>query len=314
VVIPIKTQTFNPQDITLRDDAAHIKQRFSGIETWYYDGFFNEKYSIVALINILTLGKTGVIRTGLFIYKDAKLVQSLRQKHPYKKLYASEETPDIRIDGKQLLLGEVNTNGVWQYQIKMGNENLSVDIKLEKKSKGWMGKTTLGSWLAIPYFNITGTLRIKGEAIALKGRGYHDHNVYSILAPFKTKGYHFGNINLKDSVITWGRVIKNRKQIQTLSILTSEKKFISFRPEEIHFVLEKKRKEQRKNIPDVFSLKIQSNDINLDVAVETKALDHIKMPTLNYWRYHTKNKGLLKTITGTEEIDSVEIAEMLRFF
>ncbi|MCK4332969.1 MAG: hypothetical protein KAV40_05255 [Thermoplasmatales archaeon] len=47
MVITIGSRIFTPQDIVLRDDALHRKGSFGRVETWYYNGIFDNNYSTI---------------------------------------------------------------------------------------------------------------------------------------------------------------------------------------------------------------------------------------------------------------------------
>ena len=158
-MIAINSKTFIPKDVTLQDDALHKKKNFGHVETWYYDAMFNNNYSMVTLVNVIHLGRLSKVLTGLFLYKDNKLVKSLRKKTSYKHFYGSEEKPQLVIDEKQILHGEIDDDTKkWIFQISMGDERLGVDLEFIKTTIPWKGKTFLGDWLVIPRFNVQGAI------------------------------------------------------------------------------------------------------------------------------------------------------------
>jgi hypothetical protein len=107
-VISIASKTFILQDITVQDGAFHKKKNFGHVETWYYDAMLDNNYSIVALVNVIHLGLLSRVLTGLFIYKDNKLIKSLRKKTSYRHFHGSEEKPQLMINEKQILNGQIN--------------------------------------------------------------------------------------------------------------------------------------------------------------------------------------------------------------
>ena len=146
---------FHPEDIAISDDAWQKKTNFYHIETWYFDGIFENSYSIVALVNVLTLGKSGIIQTGCYIYKDTNLVFIKRERPPYRKLVGLDNRPLIRINDRDIINGKINDNtNVWIYNISMGDSNGGFDLNLRKTFKPWKGKHRLGNWLVIPHFDM----------------------------------------------------------------------------------------------------------------------------------------------------------------
>ena len=82
----IKKENFKPTDIILKDDASHLKKGFGKIETWYHDAIFENNYSMVSLVNILNIGKIGIVLTGLYVYKNSKPVHIIRKRYPLSNL------------------------------------------------------------------------------------------------------------------------------------------------------------------------------------------------------------------------------------
>jgi hypothetical protein len=308
------TQLFTPGDIVPQDDAMHQKQRFSQIETWYFDALLNKGYSIVFLISVLTVGRWGLVQTGLHLYKDTHVVQSLRQRHPFKQLYGSEETLDISIGDHQVLQGSYDHEEQWVYHITMGSDDAGVDLQFVKRVPGWKGKTCLGSWLVIPHFRVTGTLKIEGKHHSVSGRGYHDHNMYPVYAPFVTRGYHFGNIIGDTAVITWARVLKSRSNEEIIVMVTREDEYVKIDPLQVSFTVEQELQDHGKRIPEVCSLNVAADQVHAAVRLAALNIHHIKMPTLNYWRYHLHCTGSVNIGAHEQQVDTVEIAEILKFF
>ena len=106
-MILIKKLGFNPKSVVLKDDAAHEANVFGSVETWYYDAVFDNNYSIVCLVNAIQLFRTGLILTGLFIYKDAELIKSIRNRASLKKFRVSKERPYILTDNKEIINGKI---------------------------------------------------------------------------------------------------------------------------------------------------------------------------------------------------------------
>ncbi len=311
----VKNKEFQPEDITIRDDAWQKKTNFYHIETWYFDGIFNNNYSIVALVNVFTLGNYGFIQTGCYIYKDTNLVFIKRERPPYRKLYGSDKKPLIRINNRDIINGEVEEKTKnWIYHISMGDNNGGFDLQLKRTMKPWKGKHQLGNWLVIPHFDVNGVIHINGKDIDVVGHGYHDHNAYPIFAPAFSKGYHFGKIPIDSLNITWARVMKRFKGEEKLLVLNKNDKFIKINPKDIIFKIEKQFKDGGKLIPDISSIVVENDILKLNVKMETINLDRIHLPTLKYWRYHLRYTGDIKVESMSKKINQVDIAEFLRFF
>jgi hypothetical protein len=305
---------FTPHDISLRDDALHRMKGFH-IETFYYDAVFDNHFSIVSLVNVFTMGCYGVVLTGMFVYKDSKLVKSKRDKSLYQHLTGSEHYSHITLHNKDIirLINDTDTTP-WFYAISMGDVHEGFSLRFLQKTSAWKGKTTLGQWLVLPRFDVQGDLYLDGKTIPVQGRGYHDHNIYSFFSPLKMVGYHFGKIVADSLVITWANVMKSRGNEEHIVVINKEQKYIHIPPEAIHFTVEKQVKEHGKLIPKRFYLTVDTDDITLNVRMELLNVHYIHMPMLNYWRYHLSNIGEIQIDGISQKIDTTEISELLRFF
>ena len=307
---------FKPTNISNKDDAIHLKDNFSHVETWYFDGYFKDNYSMVVLVNVLHINGLGLVLTGLFLYKDGKSVSTIRQRFPLKAFSGSNEDPIIKIDNKTIICftGLDKKTGYWSYNISMGDNRNGVDLCFVQKSKSWKGKTLLGNWLVVPLFNVIGSLFVDGKKVEVKGIGYHDHNVYPLYAPLFIKGYHFGKIPFDDLNITWANVMSRKGINQPIVVINKNDSYISIDPDNIRFSVEKVIKRDRKLIPEIFTIKVEDDNINLSVKSVMNSVQNIHLPALNYWRYHIHYHGEITIDSKTTNLDLIDISELLTFF
>jgi hypothetical protein len=310
-----KNIQFQPKDITISDDAWQKKTNFFHIETWYYDGIFTNNYSVVALVNVLTAGNYGFIQTGCYIYKDTNLVFIKRERPPYRKLYGPSNRPLIRIKNRDIISGKIDekTND-WIYDISMGDNTGGFDLNLTKTFKPFKGKHQLGNWLVIPHFKINGVIHLDGKDIDVVGHGYHDHNAYLIFAPFLSRGYHFGKVPIDMFNVTWARIWKRFGGEEKLLVLNKNDKYISINPKDINFTIEKQIKDHGKIIPYNYSINVNNDILKLKLKIETLNLDYLRLPTINYWRYHIKCTGEIEVDSKLRKINHIDMSELLRFF
>jgi hypothetical protein len=310
----IKLFDFKPINITLRDDACHLKERFQGIETWYYDAKFNYDYNIVFLINIIHIGRFGFVFTGLFLYKESKPIKIIRKRYRLSDFIGNEDKCLIKIRGEEILKTYINDKKDWITRIHTDVDDVKIDLNFIKKSKGFKGDTYLGKWLAIPKMEVQGSIKIKDKIIELKGSGYHDHNIYPIYAPFKTKGYYFGKLEIDDNHITWARVIKNRDKEQLLAILSKDGEYYNIPNKSIKYEIVKQIKDHKKLMPTTCSLNINSDIIKLKLNIESINYHYIGILIAHYWRYHVRYTGEVEINSKIKKIDKFEITEYLKFF
>jgi hypothetical protein len=308
----IKFQPFNISNV---DDATHLKENFSHVETWYFDGYFEDEYSMVVLINVLHINGIGFVLTGLFLYKDTKPIKIIRQRYPLNAFFGSTENPIIKIDDKTIInyLGSDKKTGYWSYNISMGDTIDGVDLLFVQKNRSWKGKTLLGDWLVVPLFDVTGSMFVDGKKLDVTGVGYHDHNIYPLYTPFFIKGYHFGKIPLGKFNITWANVMSRKGIDQPIVVINKDDTYISVDPCNIKLTVEKEIENNRKKIPEVFNIYVNTDDIYLSVKSQMKNIHNIHIPSLNYWRYHIHYSGKLSIDSETTNIDLIDISELLKF-
>jgi hypothetical protein len=311
----IRSNNFKPRDITLNDDACHLKEGLGRVETWYYDAIFKNNYSIVSLINIVHIGRFGLILTGLFIYKDTKPIHIIRNRYPLSDFKCNEVEPLIKIRYKELLKGYITNENEWITTLFRDENNVKIELDFIKKSKGFKGKTYLGKWLVIPKMEVNGSIYIKDKKIDVNGSGYHDHNIYPIYAPFRNKGYYFGKLDIdNNNHLTWARVIKNRKNEQLLAILSKEEEYLNIPQKSINYKIIKQVKDHKKIMPTACKLHINNDIIKLKLKIETINYHYIGILAANYWRYHVRYTGDIEIESIKKKIDTVEITEYLKFF
>jgi hypothetical protein len=305
---------FTPGDISLRDDALHQVRGFH-IETFYYDAVLENHFSVVSLVNVFKTGFYGLVLTGMFIYKDAKLVHCKRDKILYQYLSGSEQYPHVTIKGKDIIRLQNNQeNAPLFYAISMGDMHDGFSLRSLQKTPAWKGTTSLGEWLVLPHFEVKGDLHLNGETIPVQGKGYHDHNIYSFISPLKIKGYHFGKIIGNDATITWARLMKRDQNEQLLVVLNKDGFYQNIPSSALRFTLENQKHSSGKCIPDAFRLQADHEDMSLDVTMKTVDSHLISMPFLRYWRAHVQVNGTLELGSKKKEINEVEITELLYFF
>lgn len=305
---------FIPEDIIFKDDARHRTGFFSNVETWYYDGVFENGYSIVSLVNVIHIGRVGAVLSGIFIYKNGELIKEIRQRYPLRQFYGSEETLLLKINDKEIVKGTVAADGSWNYNIERGDAENGFSLHYTKKMKPFKGRTYLGSWLVIPRFTIKGTLYIDGKEIAVSGEGYHDHNMYPVKSPFVNKGYFFGKIALNDATLVWAQIKKSKKNHEYLVMFAEKESFRSIQPNNIHFSVLEERKDHRKRMPYHCRLVVDDQDLQVDVEFSPVTFHHIGILAANYWRYHVHYKGNITKKKESLVVDTVDIAEYLKFF
>ncbi len=305
---------FTPESMVFQDDARHRAGFFSNVETWYYDAVFENGYSIVSLLNVIHIGRIGTVLSGIFIFRDGELIESIRKRYPLRKFYGSEKTPFLKINNQEVLNGRIENEKQWKYRIYRGDTKVGFDLEFIKTMASFKGRTYLGNWMVIPGFSVTGTLFLHGRKIPVKGEGYHDHNFYPIKTPFVTKGYFFGKIHLPQASVIWARVIKNKKNIETLVMLAQKDGYRSIHPKYMHFLINEEQKDHWKKMPYSCQIVIDDPQFQMDVSFQPKTYHYIGILAAHYWRYHEHYTGSYILNNMKEKIDIIDVAEYLKFF
>ena len=196
----------------------------------------------------------------------------------------------------------------------MGDTTWGVDLQFTKTLCPYKGRTYLGRWLVIPRFIVKGSIYHEGTQISCSGHGYHDHNLYPITAPFTTKGYHFGKIPFGQNSFTWAHVLKSKTKTQPILIISTKDKYFSIDVNDITYTTLKHSTEHNKTIPVDWNINVEAPDIHLDVTLESLHRHYVSVPSVHYWRYHTKNTGHITMNSHNFPINNIEISEYLKFF
>jgi len=304
------------QDITLEDDAFHKTNRFFHIETWYFDAVFTNNYSMAVIVSVVQKGNFGYVLTGLYIYEDTELICHPRTLHALKQLSASEEKLDIKISDETIMRCDIDDDtGSWTYHVSEDFDDVSVNLNFVNMTDGWKTNITGGWWLVSPRLNVTGYMIFEGKNISVSGEGYHDHNWFYISTPLMQKGWHFGNLAGESLGITWANIVKNRFNTESIVVLNQKHEDpIALDLNDAKFTVTEYMWDHGAKIPKKFSLEIKNNRLHVAVDIEALSTNHVKMPLLNYWRYHLRIVGTITLDSVTEYIDNIGISEFMRFF
>jgi len=313
-VITIEPQRFNPTPILLQDDAAHKPRIFGNIETWYYDAIFDNNYSMACVVNVIHFLKTGLILSGVFIYKDTHLLKWVRIRTPMKHFHSSQERLHLGLQDKTIIDTEtIRSPKEWTYHVVLGDEKNNVDLRFLKKIEGWKGNHFLGDWLVAPLLEVTGDLTVDATKISVSGSGYHDHNNYPLFAPFFGKGANFGKIIAGPIIVVWAQVIRRNKHVDNILVINTDDTVLSVPSNDIQVLVKDSMKDHGTVVPTKYRLRVQKQDIDIDVDIQSLDHHYLTIPTVKYWRHHAKNTGKIRVGSYAENVDSISIIDQLTF-
>ncbi|MBC7128105.1 MAG: hypothetical protein H5T45_00020 [Thermoplasmatales archaeon] len=287
----------NIYEIELRDDAFHSSLPFH-IETWYFEAIF-ENYSIVFMITILPdifamIGEHFYFN-GEKIYEERKI---------YKSFFISDEYPLLIVDSKTIMQGYIGSGGEICYNISYIGNNFGINFHFENKTKGW--KTGLPDfWLSLPNMRVEGEIFINNSLEHVKGKGYHDHNIFYLKSIF-SNGYFDGKLIEENFSIVWGKIIGKEDFI----IFSNESFFLI---DNISISMDEYIFDHGRIIPTSFYIYGKNSNVEISLNFKTKSIHYIKLPFINYWRYHVAVTGKVFIDGFEKEINSFEIMEYMKF-
>lgn len=312
--------TYEPQDINLEDAAFHKSSgRYHG-EWWYFEGIFDNGYSVVLRIITLSKGCRGRCSLGINIYNDTELEFCLNEDVSIKDVEASEDFPLITVSGERIMrldMQRYNTTGEWMYYVSLEIDGQSVQLQFLGKTKGYKGEILRG-WYGpvLPKATVNGTLLLNGETISVNGSGYHEHG-WSITIPIWEWGWYWGKIESDSFSVPWAKMMKTpwRKQTQYAVLNQNQLDYITINPENIKIKVTKYRFDHWRMIPTKFILNMTDpeNSIYINATMETINIHHTGKRLIHYWRYHVLVNGQITCGSTTEIIkDKVQIIEFMR--
>lgn len=187
-LIPAVSDEFLQRDglsteIALWEDALRTDLSRGTFEWWYFDAHFEDGSTAVIVFSTRPLlERKGSLKPNLqFTITDAQGTKYARfpvfAPHEFQ---ASRERPEVYL-ASHWLRGNLH-----RYEVHVDLGDLAADLTFEGVVPPWRpgaGKVYFGdfghyfAWLpAIPFGQVTGTLRYAGRTHAVRGAGYHDHN------------------------------------------------------------------------------------------------------------------------------------------
>ncbi len=308
--------SFEPEDIELKDDAFHksLKPYFS--EWWYFDADLEQGKSIQISFIVLSILNRGLILTRCNFYEDGELLINERKINFLSSFYASEEIPLIKINNKEVMKGHIDVSTKdWVYDLNLSFEKISLNLRFVGESKGWKGKTSVSDWgVILPYAKVLGAIKIDDSNIDVIGSGYHDHNWDMHLKAGLNFGWYWGNINSNSYTITWADILTTRVTQEPLIVLNQKDgSYKNINEKNIRFSTESFSLRNGHVIPNSFSIYAQQENIDIHIDMKVEDVHYIKFLGMDYWRYHLQCTGYVKVGSNIEQINDIHIAEFLKF-
>jgi hypothetical protein len=315
-----------------KDDTFHGNINLLDIEWWYFDAVFDNGYSVHIGIRTYHIRRFGIVQSRINVYKDGEVAIEVMKTNLLRDCYILNDRPCIQIENKTVVNFDYNyyvKTGNWKYKITMTIDTHAVDLIFIGTSEGWKIETSETCWtVPLPKAVVTGTITVNSKKIPVNGVGYHDHNWnYSPVTAMNNLGWFWGRITGNTLNITWAKTMQSAKKGDLIAIINQDNKnennkkdFYSISPKTIDFRFSDFIKNHRKWIPSEFKLFINNSisnstiSIKTDIHLKTLFVQHTKIFTIHYWRYHVITNGTISLASKTEKLkDKPQIIEFLSF-
>jgi len=311
-----KTSSFNPVDIELKDDAFHGSNSLNFAEWWYFDAMLDKNYSAQMTIYVFGVFTKKYIISEANIYKNGINVLSRQKYFIFNELDLSKETPNIKIDGQQLMKGYIDEiTGLWIYDVKLNFTDASLDLQFIGKSKGWKGILSIGGWACIlPKAEVKGKIRLNDIEYNVEGEGYHDHNWDMTLFDLLHFGWYWGKVNSDNMTIIWFMILNTRFISDNLCVISKDDgEYVNIDSEDIDFNAKNYDFDYIWLIPKSFILRVDTKNIYFSILMNTETIDSDFKVNGHYWRYHINYSGNIIINDDMEFISGIQIVEFMRF-
>ena len=305
---------FDPEDITLEDNAYNITDYFS-LQWWYIDAVFDNNYSIH--IGIMTIGSKGISGFFLFqinVYKEGELLEKKFKFVPERFVDTSQSEPLIKLLGKDILRGYIDDEDRMALDVSLEIKGLKADLKFTSLTKGWKGFTGYGMWSCpIPKAEVQGNITVKGDIITVNGTGYQEHgwDVRHL-----HRNWYWGKFFSDSNSVIFSQNMKNRWQedIFLVVVNSGEENYTSIARENITFNHMDFKFNHGRLIPLKSIFQIDEKDIHIDVVFNVQSIHFSSIVLLNYWRFHIRVTGTISVNGIVEEVDDeFQIMEILHY-
>ena len=290
-------------EMSLEDDAFHSELPLH-IETWYFEALFQNNESMVFMITVMKGREHGIMMTGVHLYKNGKIIYEGRK--IFTSFFISDEIPFISTENETLMEGYIMKNHLC-YNISYSS-SFSFSLKFINTTMGW--KATDEKWIAVPNMIVDGFISFNGNESKVRGKGYHDHNIFFLFSPFIKRGYMDGRVMMENVSIVWAKLMSNIFLQQNFVIVSTssfqliENADIECRDYEIN---------NGRPIPTTFLIRASEGNVSLNITLHTSAIHFIRLPLLHYWRYHVHATGEIRMEGERKRVDTYDMMEYMLF-
>ena len=156
---------YYPTNITPQNASYHPSYNKLSLEWWYFEGIFDNGYTAIVNIILLSRNNIGICIAHLNIFhvnnSDASFAQ--RTYYPLSQFHGSTNYPDISIKENKIIdfnEAEYNFSKKWIYNLTFELNENAVDLEFLGVSDGWEGNVIGGFYgPVLPIADVKGTIK-----------------------------------------------------------------------------------------------------------------------------------------------------------
>ena len=302
---------YDPQEITLQDNAYNITDYFS-LQWWYIDAVFDSNYSVhIGVMSIGAKGRLGFFLFQINLYLNGTLVEKQFQFIPVHQLDLSPDQLLIQCSNKTLLKGYLTNEETMALDVDIDINGLQVNLTFTGLTKGWKGFTGLGMWgCPLPKAEVRGTITMQGEPLNVSGTGYQEHG-WDVRRLHRS--WYWGKFFSDSTSVVFSQNMKNRwtEDIFVVVINSGEENYSSIAREHIVFDHVEYEFIHGRFIPARSVFQVNEGDIMVNVTFEVESIHFTSLLFLNYWRFHIHVTGVISVDNVSDVVDDFQIMEIL---
>ena len=312
--------------ITPRDDAYHDLKGLADTEWWYFDVVLENGDSVTVGIRTFHMRRSGMAQARCTYYKQNKVLAEGIKTSWLSEFQASSEEPRVVMNGETLIRFDSDhyqKTGEWRYHVTLAVKRQKVDLVFTGITPGWKMETMRNSWVVpLPKAHVEGTVTVDGTEQRVRGIGYHDHNWdYPFFTTWlRSSGWYWGRVIGEQATAIWAKTTDSLQRSQLILVVNQlgpEGRYFTVPPEHIMISAERFEPRGGQRIPTQFVLSASdpgNPDFSMDIRMTADQIQHNRIFTAHYWRYHAKSKGMISLRGRRESFDDhTQILERLMF-
>jgi len=200
----------------LSENAIHPPGGKRWFEHWYFDARLDSGHVVVVMLQARELihRAPGI---EIHVYEPDGTRHEISRRYPDAAVRASSERCDVRVGYNHAWLEEGEP---LVHRCVVDEGALAADLSFANIVPTWqpgLGHTRYGAsdffaWIVgAPRASVTGTIRLNGETLAVRGIGYHDHNWGVGNMPRIVDHWYWGRVYADDVTLVYANVFSGKR-------------------------------------------------------------------------------------------------------